>query len=363
MAYEITADAWWPVMGRSEEILEYKPPGLKRLCRVYAYQKAVWDNSKETEADSGLLGPSFKVVETDWAKVDEKTIKDTDSQYLMTLKMGEKNPQDAINHAVELRKWGLKYARRNRDLDRTVTRRSMAELERKIANAEVAKKVATFVRDASAEFILIAATGGTISGATKLAAIGAGVFLKGAYKYQDTGHLGVAAIEAGTELALAAIPMNKLDEFGDAGKIVIAWFVQAPASAASDIAQQSILTQVPASDVLEQFQVSMAKGYSAPIVELLGDAKFGKNSRLTILLQALTVAGIDQLSPDPSIPGAQTPTQDRRKPEVAMQSALIDMKQFSANGAPISAQDWKFATCRADDTPAGYVQQHVMRLR
>ena len=81
---------------------------------------------------------------------------------------------------------------------------SRKSLRKAVARGEAAVEVAKFVRDTSADVVLVGA--GVLSGGTALALGGAGSLMKGGFKYQDTGNVGAAAVTSVVSFVGLVIP-------------------------------------------------------------------------------------------------------------------------------------------------------------
>ena len=105
----------------------------------------------------------------------------------------------------ELEKDGRKAKDELRNKQQDASNRSMKNIRRSVKTYENLVLGSTIVRDASAEIMLLA-SGVVTGGAATLSAAAAGSFLKGVFKWQDTGNLGASVFQAGVSFITVLMP-------------------------------------------------------------------------------------------------------------------------------------------------------------
>jgi hypothetical protein len=341
---------WMPGIDKSMRTFQLNAPELMRLCKTYAHNKGVHLNSTEMAVDDGILSPEYKTIKTDWKKVDEYTGKTSAAFFQRLLATCYESATRGEKEIAKLRDAALALGNANSELDRVVTKQSLAALEKKIGRADTAVKILTAVRNTSAEFILVASTGG-LSGGAAVAGAAGGALMKGGFKYQDTGSLGAATIEAASSFALAKIPIGAGSKgLTSAEKFVVLVFMEVPVTVASQTAMAHISGEKPGKELI--------KSFSQMGVESVGEALF-KNSRVGMGLVALANGLIESIPGDTS--GSTAPANVQPTATYGQQ-ALVDMRQFCSDSGPIDSQPWKFDVCRRDTSAVNYVRNFILRL-
>ena len=85
--------------------------------------------------------------------------------------------------------------------------RTMQNIESSVDGYENSIAVTRFVRDTSADVVLVGAT--FMTGGAAVAAAGAGSVMRGGFTYQDTGNIGLAAVETTASLVTTLIPVGR----------------------------------------------------------------------------------------------------------------------------------------------------------
>jgi len=139
-------------------------------------------------------------VEVDWDKVRVETTTQTELQLRRFNAAARNSMQSELTRLVSM----MEDADDDRDVfqDRMsdAQHKTMDNIENSVHKGEIGLKVATAVRDTSAEIEMVGAT--YLSGGAALAVLGTGSAMKGAFVYQDTGKAGKAVATFGTNLVL-----------------------------------------------------------------------------------------------------------------------------------------------------------------
>ena len=186
-------------------------------CRIIAsHHRAKWQLQlarEERESQAGVNPltwglPDLRFLTVDWDKVRENAEADTlsDAHLLAARATFERAGIDALVRALRDMQAATRTAHAHyRTRLEDCARRSAADIEATVSKAEGALQVARFVRDASGSVLIGAAT--VVTGGTAAVAVaGGGTVLKSVGKYQDTGSVGSATIEAVQNIAFAVFP-------------------------------------------------------------------------------------------------------------------------------------------------------------
>lgn len=163
--------------------------------------------------------PSLSYIEVDWPKVNQEA---SGRSILAAYRLGaiaifQKGGVDVMVHELlEMQQETRRLNARFREDAAAASRRSWKAMESAVSTYGNWVNGLQIVRDGSASVVVGAATVATGGAAVALA--GGGTILKAAYKYQDTGLVGVAAIEATQNVICYLIPATKA---GTALKVVV----------------------------------------------------------------------------------------------------------------------------------------------
>jgi hypothetical protein len=186
-------------------------------CRIIASRhRAKWQLQLAQETSESQISlnpytwglPDLHFLTVDWDKVRENAEADalSDGWLLAAKATFDRSGIDALvrtlkDMQVATRTDHAKYRKRLEDC----TRRSAADIEATVSKAECALQIARFFRDTSGSVLIGAAT--VVTGGTAAVAVaGGGTVLKSVGKYQDTGSVGSATIEAVQNIAFAVFP-------------------------------------------------------------------------------------------------------------------------------------------------------------
>lgn len=152
--------------------------------------------------DIKWFGPNLYSVDTDWPKIREYVDKTTPS-VLTQIKMNMKQSGDSTDTRAALAGYRAAAAKAELEFEgmvRQAQKMTSAAIESAVGTGEVALEVAKFVRDMSAEVLMIGATVATGGTAGVVFVFVAGPALKATAKYQDTGNAAAAGMEFGIAL-------------------------------------------------------------------------------------------------------------------------------------------------------------------
>lgn len=199
-----------------------------QILKSYHRARAQNVNSKEvTESQGSLLNPlswglpDLSYVEVEWAKVRTEADGQTllDGFRLGAIATYEAQGVDAL--ARELQRMQTETRRLNQEFQGKMKRaseKSWAAIESSVNAYQKIVDGLKFIRDLAGSFLIGAAT--VTTGGAALAAAGLGTGLKTTAKYQDTGSVGSAALEATQNLAFAVFPAARGKALAGGEKVV-----------------------------------------------------------------------------------------------------------------------------------------------
>jgi hypothetical protein len=155
--------------------------------------------------------PDVSHIEVDWDAVRRRTEADTDME-MRDMAMQARNNAAAVAYRVESM---IETATRNKEsfLDwmGDVQTQNTANINRAVDDYQAHIEVARFVRDTSADGLMVGAS--VMSGGAALAVMGAGSTLKGTAKFQDTGSVGASIMEGAGSFVFAFVKLGKTFSF------------------------------------------------------------------------------------------------------------------------------------------------------
>jgi len=203
---------------------------VRRLVRSYytAYHQLKYGR-EVTLSDSRWYNPfswslpDVAQVEVDWDAVRLATDADTDDD-LQQMQQQAKTDAAAVAYRLESM---IDTAARNKeafvDWMGNVQTRNMRSIDQAVDDYQSQIEVAKFVRDTSADGLMVGAS--VMSGGAAVAVMGAGSMLKGEAKFQDTGSVGAAVLEGAGSFIFAYVKLGK--NFSFKQDMVLA-LIQAP---------------------------------------------------------------------------------------------------------------------------------------
>lgn len=189
-------------------------------------EKIEWDSWFDRRAENAGLLPEVWTYETDWKKI-RRHAKSASIRKTIELR----NTAHYFGMAAALR--DLQSLKRDGHVKREdhwkryqeLTHDNYVRREDKIDTLGTVVKGLTITRDLSADVFVICS--GFVTGGAGWAALGMGAAGKGVFKYQDTGSVGSALIEAGGTVVFARIPV-KIGATSGAKKYAVVVLAEAP---------------------------------------------------------------------------------------------------------------------------------------
>jgi hypothetical protein len=215
-----------------------------RLQMVYA-REVTMSNSHWYNPMTWSL-PAISHVEVDW----EKVRRDADSLALA----------DVRNMRTEAKYNAARIARRLEDLIEltaerketfvnwigTVQTQNMESINKAIEDYESGAEIARFVRDTSADGLMVGAS--VMTGSAAVAALGGASFFKGTCQFQDTGSVGAGVMRGAGTFAFAYVRLGK--QFTFKQDMVLA-LVQAPYSLGTELVGGATVSKAVAASAVK----------------------------------------------------------------------------------------------------------------
>ncbi len=180
--------------------------GVGRIIRSCVRGRAMLRHSSIETAEKHWVGPDLYSLEIDWRKVKAETQLQTDYELTKFYSGAQSSMQGQIRSLVNMMEAAKTDHNKLRDRLQDAQARTMAGVEHAVRVGQWGVKVATFVRDASFDFVMVGATYLTAGAAAGFMSLGAG--LKGAATYQDTGNVGSAVGTFSTNLLFGALDLK-----------------------------------------------------------------------------------------------------------------------------------------------------------
>lgn len=210
---------------------------VERICRSYYTAKYQYDYAREIKlSDSKWYNPlswwlpDVSNIEVNWEKVtgnaDQHARNDT---YIMQHDAPSSAPSIAYKLAELIEETAI-YKEKYLDWMGNVQTQNMANINDAVEDYEAHVETAKLVRDLSAEGLMVGAA--VLSGGAAVTVLGAGSFLKGTAKFQDTGSIGAGLMEGAGSFVFGYVKLGK--KFSLKQDVVLA-IVQAPYKAYTEI--------------------------------------------------------------------------------------------------------------------------------
>jgi len=155
----------------------------------------------------GLLSPTTYLVSTNWSGFRFDLDLQTENLY------NESNDRIALDGVTNmpenlafLHADAISKTKEVEEMQRKAQSDTFKSIDSTVDGLEFTKTVLEAVRDTSATILVAGAA--VLSGGTALAVLGAGASLKGTAKFQDTGNVGLAIVEATGTFVVGAIPIK-----------------------------------------------------------------------------------------------------------------------------------------------------------
>jgi hypothetical protein len=128
----------------------------------------------------------------------------------------------------------------------TVQTQNMVSISKAVADYESSAEIARFVRDTSADGLMVGAS--VMTGGAAVAALGGASFFKGVCRFQDTGRVGASTMEGAGSFAFAYVKLGKQFTFKD--EMVLA-LVQAPWTTGTELVGGATISKAVASGAVK----------------------------------------------------------------------------------------------------------------
>lgn len=217
--------AWESIVGDVGEIWAVNPDGVASIIRAYCRSEAL--ARQKIHKDNSPFPPHMYTVDVDWKVVRNEV--DALSKELILRWDYSNSARLQFQTLVEYRAQTLANEATFHRLMQSATHQTFESMDKAVSMGESGVKYARMVRDGSAAIVVAGATVVTGGGAAGLGLLAAGSGLKGLGKYQDTGNVGAAAIEASTEFVGGIFDLGPVSKAiagaGSVGRKIVAKIV------------------------------------------------------------------------------------------------------------------------------------------
>ena len=179
--------------------------GMWILVRQYVYAQLLKDKST-LQTTKNWFGPDMSTVETDFTAIRNARERISQEVFtgLETQMLGD--GKAAYNSLIQLRGEMDDYSASFKEMQKKASRDTMQAINTSVSRSQTAIDALTVVRDLSATTLVVGA--GFLSGGAALGVLGAGSALKGTARYQDSGNIGSAVLEASGTFVFGMITMS-----------------------------------------------------------------------------------------------------------------------------------------------------------
>ncbi|MFQ5515735.1 MAG: hypothetical protein ACE5FG_15095 [Myxococcota bacterium] len=150
--------------------------------------------------------PDVEWVEVDWDRVRDMSQVMSAIEVVNLINRSERNMRTEANHLRDMVRETGRVKERFLNRLHSAQQRNSREIEKSVQSYETQIGAAKFVRDTSAGTLMVGAT--FLSGGAAAAVVGVSSGLKGVAKFQDTGSLGAATLEATGNMIFWFIPVK-----------------------------------------------------------------------------------------------------------------------------------------------------------
>jgi len=180
-------------------------------CLQYQYSNEVTMSDSHWYNPMSWSLPDVSQIEVDWERVRRDAALNTDQE---VQSMRQQAKHDARKVARDLA-WGTDEAARYKELFidwmGEVQTQNMHNINKAVDDYESKIEIARFVRDTSADGLMVGAS--VMSGGAALGVMSAGSFLKGQAKFQDSGSVGAGVMEGAGSFVFAYVKLGKKFSF------------------------------------------------------------------------------------------------------------------------------------------------------
>ncbi len=266
---------------------------VRRLLRSYWTAYLQYQYAEEiTISDSNWYNPmswalpDVSHIEVNWTRVREDAKENTDVE-LEAMRVKAQYGAAGVARELEFKiEEAARYKEMYVDWMGEVQTQNMQRINKSVDAYESAVDVARFVRDMSADGLMVGAS--VMTGGAAVGVMGAGSLFKGTCKFQDTGSVGAGAMEAAGTFAFAYVKLGK--KFSFKQDMVLA-LVQAPWKMGTELVGGATLGKAALSGALKLTGPSVEKLFKIGPGKMLFDkvavpvviSYAGQNAASTVL--------------------------------------------------------------------------------
>lgn len=195
---------WTPFRDQRGNPWSVNQTGLWMLVRQHVYNKLLYQRSREVR-ENRLFLPDLLSVETDFNGIREARDRESAPLWTDIEHRVSNDPAGALPMLVQMRERTEHYAGELIAMQRRASRETFANIERSVAAGERGRAIAAGVVELSATTLVVGSA--FLTGGAAVAVLGGGSVLKGTGRYQETGNIGGAILEATGTFVVGVIPL------------------------------------------------------------------------------------------------------------------------------------------------------------
>lgn len=226
---------------------------VRRIVRSYHTARLQYAYAREvTMSDSQWYNPmTWSLPKVSHVEVDWEPVR-ANSESLAEAAVHDMRVEAKYNAARIARRLEdmieMTAERKEAFVDRigTVQTQNMQAINKAVEDYEAGEEIARFVRDTSADGLMVGAS--VMTGGTAAAALGGASFFKGVCKFQDTGSVGAGVMHGAGSLAFAYVKLGKKFTFKD--DVVLA-LVQAPYTVGTELVGGATVSKAVSASALK----------------------------------------------------------------------------------------------------------------
>jgi|SRR5579872_6189826 len=201
----------WETFRANDGIYRVNWDGISRIIRSSVRTQAQLSYSKD-KPEKPWFGPELHTVEVDWDRVRAETPIKTETELRLFYHGAQLSMRSQIVRLRQMIEMSESAQAALMAKLKDAQRATMANIETSVHRGEVGIEVATWIRNASAETLMVGAT--ALSGGWAAGAVAVGSGLKGSATYQETGRMGNAIATFSTNLLMGAFDLKVAGKAG-----------------------------------------------------------------------------------------------------------------------------------------------------
>ncbi|RYE30063.1 MAG: hypothetical protein EOP23_20020 [Hyphomicrobiales bacterium] len=199
--------AWEYVLDKADREWRVERNAMYALVRDHVRAVETRRRAVRKAVSEGFMLPTLTNIEIDYNGLREEIEEESQRWWSNTQdRITRMRGEELFDELVSLRKEARDKNAEIETMQREAMRETQLSINSTVDGLEAGKKVLEFVRDLSATVLVVGSA--FFSGGASIALLGAGSSLKGASKFQDTGNIGAATLEATSSMVVGAIGIS-----------------------------------------------------------------------------------------------------------------------------------------------------------